>query len=288
MVPLDDPTDQRLTTYNALTDAQRRAAIDAEHGVFVVEGQLALQRLAASPYPVRSGLCHPGKLDVTMAALAGHDVPVYVAGRDVLAAVTGFDVHRGVLALAGRLPPTMPADLVAGARTIVVLEGLNDQENLGAIARSARALGIDGLLLDPTCGDPLYRRCVRVSMGEVLHLPFARIDDWPSGLWPVLEAAGFECIALTPAGDAESISTVQRAAGDRVAIVLGAEGPGLSSALLAGAVRRVRIPITSDVDSINVGHAAAIAFDRLRSPSIAFGGAEARASALNTRHAAPR
>jgi len=206
----------------------------------------------------------------------------------VLAAVTGFDVHRGVLALAGRLAPTTPGDLVAGARTIVVLEGLNDQENLGAIARSARALGIDGLLLDPTCGDPLYRRCVRVSMGEVLHLPFARIDDWPSGLWPVLEAAGFECIALTPAGDAESISTVQRAAGDRVAIVLGAEGPGLSSALLAGAVRRVRIPITSDVDSINVGHAAAIAFDRLRSPSIAFGGAEARASALNTRHAAPR
>jgi tRNA G18 (ribose-2'-O)-methylase SpoU len=147
-----------------------------------------------------------------------------------------------------------------------VLEGLNDQENLGALARSALALGIDGLLLDPTCCDPLYRRVVRVSMGNVLHLPFARIDPWPHGL-DRIRAAGFTVVALTTDPSAEPIESAGLAHLDRVAVLLGAEGPGLSAGALAHADRRVWIRQRFDVDSLNVGHAAAIAFHALGEPA---------------------
>jgi tRNA G18 (ribose-2'-O)-methylase SpoU len=142
----------------------------------------------------------------------------------------------------------------------VVCEGLNDHENLGALARTAWALGIDGVLLDPTCADPLARRSVRVSMGEILHLPFARVPEWPGGLAP-LAAAGFTVIALTPAPDAVPIDTV--APPERVALLLGAEGPGLTAGAQAAASLRVRIPIRPTVDSLNVSHAAAVAIHRL-------------------------
>ncbi len=141
---------------------------------------------------------------------------------------------------------------------MAILEGLNDHENLGAIARSARALGIDALLLDPQCADPFYRRCVRVSMGEILHLPVVRLIDWPNDLG-VIEARGFHLVALTPRADARSIQEFANDAPGRVALLLGAEGPGLSDDVLRRA-SAARIPIDPDVDSLNVGHAAAVAF----------------------------
>lgn len=257
---VSDPADGRLAGYVGLTDAQLRAGFEAVHGLFVVEGHTALARAATSAFALRSVLCLPGRVDAVLASLAAggcDDVPVYVAARDVLAATAGFDVHRGVLALAARGAGRALDDVVAGARTLVVFEGLSDQENVGAIARSARALGADGLVLDPTSADPLGRRSVRVSMGEVLHLPFARATPWPDAL-DVLTERGWRVLAMTPASDAVSLRDIVRGAGDRVAVLVGAEGPGLQSATMARA-ERVRIPIAAGVDSLNVGHAAAVA-----------------------------
>jgi tRNA G18 (ribose-2'-O)-methylase SpoU len=183
-----------------------------------------------------------------------------VASKAVLAATVGFELHRGAVAAADRRPLPSLAEVAADARLLGVLEGLNDPENLGAVARSARAFGVDGLVLDPRCIDPYYRRTVRVSMGEVLHLPVARAVDWPGDL-DVLQAAGFETWALTPAQDAADLWSLAVPA--RVAVLLGAEGPGLSAPALDAATRRVRIPIADGVDSLNVGHAAAVAFAQL-------------------------
>jgi tRNA G18 (ribose-2'-O)-methylase SpoU len=195
------------------------------------------------------------------ANLADADVDVFVAPLDTMRAVAGFDIHRGAVAVAERPPAVAAETLIERARLLAVLEGLNDHENLGAIARSAAALGVDGLLLDPTCADPLYRRSVRVSMGALLTLPFARCPAWPDELRRA-RAAGFTVVALTPAPEAEPIAEVAgRLVGRRVALLLGAEGPGLSSVALTTADDRARIPMTTDMDSLNVGHAAAIAFD---------------------------
>ena len=188
---------------------------------------------------------------------------MYIASPDVLAATVGFNLHRGAVAAADRRPLRAVAEVLVGARCVAVLEGLNDAENLGAIARSARALGVDGLVLDPTCIDPYYRRIVRVSMGEVLLLPIARATRWPGEL-ATIRAAGFSLVALTPDPAAESLWELD--VGGPVALLLGAEGPGLSGAALYEADRRVRIPIDPAVDSLNVGHAAAVAFAALTRP----------------------
>ncbi len=254
---VSNPSDGRLAGYVGLTDAQLRASREAADGVFIVEGHTALARAVTSPYPLRSVLCLPGRLAVVQAALGDTEVPVYVAERDVLAATAGFDVHRGVLALAGRRAPQAMDTVLADARTIVILEGLSDQENVGAIVRSARAFGVDAMLLDPTTADPLGRRSVRVSMGEVLHVPWARATPWPEALHTLADG-GWRVLALTPAADARSLRTVSRAPDDRVALLLGAEGPGLSAAAMARA-ERVGIPIRPGVDSLNVGHATAVA-----------------------------
>ena len=216
-------------------------------------------RLLESPYPLRSILLTPRRYERMADDLQGVTCPIYVAEREVLASVAGFDLHRGAVASARRLPPPSLDEVLASSRTIAVLEGLNDSENLGAIARSARGLGIDALVLDPVCHDPFYRRTVRVSMGEVLFLPIARSQSWPADLERIA-AAGFRLVALTPAASAASIHDLTRRADERVAVVLGAEGPGLSEAVLRRA-ERIRIPLRSGVDSLNVGHAAAIAFD---------------------------
>ena len=187
--------------------------------------------------------------------------PSTCASREILAATVGFNLHRGAVAAADRRPLPGLGDVLAGARLVVVLEGLNDAENLGAIARSARALGVDAALLDPTCIDPYYRRIVRVSMGEVLLLPVARAQRWPDDL-DAIRRAGFGLWALTPDRAAADLWSLD--VPDRVALLLGSEGPGLSDAALAAADRQVRIPIDAAVDSLNVGHAAAIAFAALR------------------------
>jgi tRNA G18 (ribose-2'-O)-methylase SpoU len=263
---IDDPTDERLRPYVALRDPALRRAVEAPgptgEGLFIAEGKLVLPRLLESPYEVVSVLVIPARVEELYPMLEGYPVDVYVSGRAVLDEVAGFPVHRGVLAAAARQPLVDPVALTSHLYRVAVLEGLNDQENLGALARSAVVLGIDGLLLDPTCCDPLYRRVVRVSMGNVLHLPFARVDPWPDGL-DRIRAEGFTVVALTPDATAEPIESAGLASLDRVAVLLGGEGHGLSAGALAHADRRVRIRQRSGVDSLNVGHAAAIAFHAL-------------------------
>jgi tRNA G18 (ribose-2'-O)-methylase SpoU len=258
-VVLRDATDPRLDPFRHLRDADIRHAVEAEHGVFVAEGTTVIRRLVRSEVRSRAFLLLPRVAEQLADDLAGCDATVFVADRDIMASVAGFDVHRGALALAERPPARDAATLIETARTLAVLEGLNDHENLGAVIRSAGALGIDGLLLDPTCADPLYRRTVRVSMGEVLFLPWARLQPWPDAL-ARLRAAGFAVVALTPSADAAPIGEVLATVPRRVALLLGAEGPGLSSGALAAADRRARIPMRDQADSLNVGHAAAIAF----------------------------
>jgi tRNA G18 (ribose-2'-O)-methylase SpoU len=250
-VVITDPADTRVDAYRAL-----RARESAE--VMWAEGPTVVERLLATSLGVRSLLLTPAAharlLDRCGALLAAKGADIWVAEQAVVNAIVDFDLHRGAIAVAER--PTFGTldTVISGARRLVVLEGVNDHENIGAIARTARALGADGMLLDPTCTDPFYRRSVRVSMGEVLHLPIARapMDD----IAAALAAAGVAVWALTPRADAADITTLAPPA--RLALLLGAEGPGLSAEALARHTP-VRIPIRTEVDSLNVGHAVAAA-----------------------------
>lgn len=255
MPHVTDPADPRLADYRGLRDPAGRVAYERAHGVFVVEGALAIERLLASSYDLRSVLVTPAMRD----RLGLDDEQAYVAAREVIAAVAGFDVHRGALAVATRPPLPPAADLLATATTVLLLERLNDHENVGVLFRVARALGADAVLLDPETCDPLYRRAVRVSLGHVLHVPFARVGSTREGL-ELLRANGFTTYALTPGGDS-SVAEVPRAA--RCALLLGAEGPGLRPETIQAADHRVRIPMRAGVDSLNVATAAAIALHRL-------------------------
>lgn len=263
MIGLSDPADPRFDDYRSLNDQAFRRRYEGDD-TFVAEGYVAVDRVIDSGHTLRSVLLAPSRVARFTHAelLASQGVPVYVADRDVIGEVVGFDLHRGVVAAAERRASTPIGALLSGARHIAVLEGLNDNENLGAIARAARAFGIGGLLLDPTCTDPYSRRTVRVSMGEVLSLPIARASNeaWPDVI-DDLAAGGFEVWAMTPAGDADDLWTLD--VHGQVAVLLGAEGPGLSRPALARAARRVRIPIAREVDSLNVGHAAAVTFAAL-------------------------
>lgn len=264
--PVTGVADPRLDDYRMLNDQAFRRRYEGDR-IFIAEGYVAIDRLIESGHTVRSVLLAPSRVPRFVAnasILAARGIPVLVADRAVIAEVVGFDLHRGVIACAERRPHASVAELSEVARRIAVLEGLNDAENLGAISRAARAFGIDGLLIDPTCTDPYSRRTVRVSMGEVLMLPIARAATWPGDL-EVLHTAGFERWAMTPGSDADDVWTLH--VPDRVAVMLGAEGPGLSRAALAAADRRVRIPIAADVDSLNVAHAAAVTFATLTRPS---------------------
>ena len=262
---ITDPTDERMADFRDLVAGDRRPGTERGTGPVIVEGVPAVQRLLASPYPVRSVIGRPGRV----AALELPDeVTAYEADKWVLSDLIGFRLTRGVLASADRLPPPDLDALVAGPdpaapRRLAVLEGLNDHENIGSIARSAVALGIDGLLLDPHCADPLYRRCVRVSMGHVLTLPIAVLGDWPGGL-DRLHEAGYCTVALTPADDAVDVGDVDPRAHPRTAVLLGAEGPGLTREAQQAARVRARIPMRSGVDSLGVAAAAAVAFATLR------------------------
>ena len=181
-------------------------------------------------------------------------------------AVTGFDIHRGAVAAADRLPLPAVAELVARRRRIAILEGINDHENLGVLFRNAAAFGIEAVVLDPTCADPLYRRSVRVSMGHVLRVPFARAERWPAALTE-LAGAGFDVVALTPRRDAVPVEELDRyRRHGRVAVLVGSEGPGLSPGALHLASVAARIPMAPGVDSLNVAAAAAVAFHRISAP----------------------
>jgi len=256
---VSDPADPRLDDFRDLTTADRRPDRPGGRGLVIAEGVLVVRRLLESTYPVRSVLGVARRLDELAADLVGRDVPAYRVDAAVMAAAVGFHLNRGVLAVADRAVLPDATTVVRNARVVAVLEGVGDHENVGSLFRNAAALGADGVLLGPGCCDPLYRRSVRVSMGNVLRVPFARLPEpWPDSL-EVLRAAGLRVVALTPAGQAEPI----RAAGldaAPVALLFGGEGPGLSQAVLAVADQRVCIPMVSGVDSLNVATTAALAF----------------------------
>ncbi|HAS11525.1 MAG TPA: rRNA methyltransferase [Acidimicrobiaceae bacterium] len=257
VVPVDDPGDPRLVELTQLTDAAARTRIEAEHGCFVAEGILTLEAVLGSNHPLRAVLVAEPKLDRVAALLGATDVEVFVGPPPLLQGVTGYPIHRGVIASVGRLPLPDPAVLLAGARRVLVIEAVNDHENLGSLFRNAAAFGVDAVLLDPRCADPLYRRSVRVSLGHVLHVPWTRIGPLHEALDDLADA-GLRTFALTPSGE----RTVHELAGDRddrIAWLVGAEGPGLDDATLAAADARVRIPIAPGVDSLNVATAAAVA-----------------------------
>jgi tRNA G18 (ribose-2'-O)-methylase SpoU len=261
-VPVTDPDDPRVDDYRELHDARARRRMEtggAGAGFFVAEGAHALRRLLASGRRIRSVLIDGLRLEALGGELADLEAPVLLADQPTLRAVAGFPVHRGVLAAADRWPLPDAGRLLGAARRVAVLEDINDHENLGVIFRNAGSLGLDAVLLSPRCCDPLYRRSVRVSMGHVLGVPWTRLEPWPEALHTVREA-GFTVAALTPATDAEPLPGWSPAPGERVAVLLGAEGPGLSPAALAAADRRLTIPMRTAADSLNVGSAAAIAF----------------------------
>jgi tRNA G18 (ribose-2'-O)-methylase SpoU len=228
----------------------------------VVEGPLVIARLLRTGLVVRSMLVSPRGARLLADDLAGAAVPTHQAAPEVLRAIVGFDLHRGAVAIAERPAPRTVDEAVASARVVAVLEGVNDHENLGAVARSAVALGVDALLLSPGCADPLYRRAVRVSMGHVLRLPTATVAPWPDRLEELADD-GWAVVALTPDPAAPPLRSLERDALGKVAVLLGAEGPGLSPAALGAATVRVRIPMVAGVDSLNIAHAAAIAFSHL-------------------------
>jgi len=271
-IRIEDPLDRRLEDYRTLTDPALRKRYEAERGVFIVESALAVEALAASPHApaTRSVLVGHRKL-ARMAgaveALAAHGAAVYTAPAEVLEATAGFPLHRGVVAAVTRPEPVEPAVLTAAARTVLAVEGVNDHENLGALFRSAAAFGVDAVLLDPTCADPWYRRCVRVSMGHVLQVPHARAP-WPDGLTRLADA-GWRVVALTPGADQLLHGAPVPTAEQRIAVVVGAEGPGLDPATLAApGVTPVRIAMAAGVDSLNVAMAATVALAHLRAPTL--------------------
>ncbi|MGH3736958.1 MAG: TrmH family RNA methyltransferase [Micromonosporaceae bacterium] len=259
---LTDPADERIADYRALTDVELRTRFEPPQGLFIAEGELVLRRALRAGYRARSVLVDAKRVD-QLGEVDTAGAPVYAAEPGVLAELTGFHVHRGVLASFHRRELPEVAELLPTAHRVAVLEDINNHTNLGAIFRAAAGLGVDAVLLSPSCADPLYRRSVRVSMGEVFAVPYARFAEWPAGLGQLREA-GFSVVALTPGPDSVPIDELPVAVRQRPALLLGAEGAGLSSRALAAVDVRAGIPMCGGVDSLNVAAAAAVAFWELR------------------------
>jgi tRNA G18 (ribose-2'-O)-methylase SpoU len=262
---ITDPGDVRLDNFRDLNSIDRRPDLPSGKGLVIAEGVLVVQRMLASPFAPLAFLGTDRRLDELRADLAGSPAPYYRVSAELMAEVVGFHLNRGVLAAARRVPERGLVPVVDGARTVVVLEGVNDHENLGAIFRNAAGLNVDAVVFGRGCADPLYRRAVRVSMGHALLVPYARAPDWPADL-KTLQQMGFRLLAMTPDPDAAPLPVAMAAVQDeRVAVLVGAEGPGLSRAVLRASDLRVRIPMSRGTDSLNVATAAALAFyERVR------------------------
>ncbi|WP_194892630.1 TrmH family RNA methyltransferase [Catenulispora pinisilvae] len=258
LIEVTVPSDPRLHDYSGLTDVELRKVREPAEGLFLAEGEKVIRRALAAGYPMRSTLLSPKWARAMRPLIDAVDAPVYVGDEALLEAVTGFHVHRGALASMQRTPLPSAGTVLERARRVVVMEDIVNHTNLGAIFRSAAALGMDAALLTPSCADPLYRRSVRVSMGTVFALPYARLDSWPGGLATLAEH-GFRTVALTPGPTAIDLRDLRFGPRDKVALLLGTEGDGLSDPALAAADLRVRIPMTAGVDSLNVAAAAAVA-----------------------------
>jgi tRNA G18 (ribose-2'-O)-methylase SpoU len=257
IVEVTDPGDLRLADYRDLRDVELRKHLEAEHGLFLAEGEKVVRRAVEAGHRPRSFLMAPRWLDGLADVLDSSDAPCFVMPEALAEEVTGFHVHRGALASLERSPLPTVDEVLDGARSVLVLEEVVDHTNVGAIFRSGAALGFDAVLLAPRCADPLYRRSIKVAMGAVFALPWTRLDDWHDAL-PALSGRGFTTVALTLADDAVPVD--EAVAGvDRLALVLGSEGHGLSSRWEQSADRRAIIPMTAGIDSLNVAAASAVA-----------------------------
>lgn len=258
-VRITDPSDPRVDEFRDLKDVARRVA-----GTFVAESELVIRRLFASAYGIRSLLLAPNRVGRLGDLLESTSAPVFVAEQAILERIVGFALHRGGLAIGERLPlPTLDA-IVADAQTVVVLDDVVDPDNIGAIFRHAAAFGVGAVVLSASTGDPLYRKSVRTSMGHVFAMPYARVSSSES-LIAVLRRNGFTTLAFTPSATATDVRCVDPSPIDRLAILVGSESVGLSAAVLDQADLRVRIPIASGVDSLNVATSTAIALFALSS-----------------------
>jgi tRNA G18 (ribose-2'-O)-methylase SpoU len=263
VVPIEREDDPRLEPYRHVGDPAWLLA----QGLFVAEGRLVVERLFAPAaadggYGVDSVLVTPPAFRALEPTLSGF-ANVLIAAPAIVNAVTGFNFHRGCLALVRRPPPASLAPVLDAARRVVVLEGVGNPDNVGGIFRSAAAFGADAVLLDPASGDPFYRKALRTSVGAVLRLPFARLTPWPGALDRLAERR-FAILGLTPSGS-RTIDEVagSLAPGSRIALLAGAEGPGLSAAALSNTSATVRIPVDPRSDSLNVVVAVSIALQRL-------------------------
>jgi len=261
-IGVDDPADPRLADYARLVDVGYRVRREPSAGVFIAEGALTLRRALAAGFTPRSLLLAPNRVDAVpdlIREVGAAGAPVYTGSPDLLGKLTGYHVHRGLLAAMNRRPLPGLTELLPGARRLAVLEDVVDHTNVGAAFRSAAAFGIDAVLISPSCADPLYRRSVRTSMGAVFWVPWTRLDAWPGDL-AVLHAAGFVSAALTPDPTAADLAGFAARPPAKLALVLGTEGDGLRPQTLAATTHRVRIPTDPRIDSLNVAAAAAVAF----------------------------
>jgi tRNA G18 (ribose-2'-O)-methylase SpoU len=265
VVDIDDPADPRLDDFRDLNSVDRRPDLPSGKGLVIAEGVLVLQRMLVSRFRPRAMLGTDRRLRELAADLNTTDAPYYRVTAEVMAEVVGFHLNRGVLAAARRPGELTVEQVLDGARTVAVLEGVNDHENLGSIFRNAAGLGVDAVVFGTGCADPLYRRAVRVSMGHALLVPYAWATTWPTNL-DQLRDNGFRLLAMTPDPAAATLSEAMASVGDdRVAVLVGAEGPGLSEPAMRASDSRVRIPMSRGTDSLNVATAAALAFyERVR------------------------
>jgi len=267
-IRVTDPADPRLSDFVGLTDVALRRRIEPEHGLYLAESEKVIRRALAVGHRPRAFLMAQRWLDdladVVAAAEQG-GVPVYVGEHDVIEQLTGFHLHRGALASMERPALRPVGDVLAGARRVLVLEDVVDHTNVGAVFRSAAALGMDAVLVTPRCADPLYRRSIRVSMGTVFQVPWTRVAPWPEEV-ATLRDAGFTVAALALAEHAVPLEALASDPPERLALVLGTEGDGLSSRTLAAVDLAVTIPMAGGVDSLNVAAAGAVAAWALRLP----------------------
>jgi len=273
-IEITDPADERVRDYFALTDVALRTKVEPQRGLYLAESEKVIRRALAAGHRPRSFLM--GQRWITdlsdiVERAESQGVPVFFAQAAIIEAMTGFHLHRGVLASMHRPQLVDPSELLRSSllhdvSRVLILEDIVDHTNVGAVFRSAAALGVDAVLITPRCADPLYRRAVRVSMGTVFQVPWTRLHGWPGGL-QVLRDNGFTVAAFALTQEATSLDDLASEAPERLAVIFGTEGDGLSRRAVAGADLVVKIPMAQGVDSLNMAAASAVAIWALRPPA---------------------
>jgi tRNA G18 (ribose-2'-O)-methylase SpoU len=259
LVPVTEPDDERLADYVQLREVNLRRLLEEEHGLFIAEGDKVIRRAAEAGYEPRSFLLAPRWLDSLADVLEKWpSTPVYVVSEELAEQVTGFHVHRGALA-SYRRRAAVGLDELLGGKRIAIFDDIVDHTNVGAGFRAAAAMGVDAVLVTPTCADPLYRRSIKVSMGTVFQVPWTRLSSWPGDL-SLLKERGFVTAALALTDDSISLDELVARRDDKLALIFGTEGHGLKPHVLEEADLTVRIPMAGGVDSLNVASSAAVAF----------------------------